>query len=174
MKRYGHLYEKIYDMENLKLAHQHAKKGKGWYVKYYFRYMDDIVILARTKEELHQLLKEINEYFHNNMKLEIKKNYQVFPTYIRGIDYLGYRVFVSYVLLRKQTCKDMKKKMVKIRKKVESGNMMNYSEWCSINSYKGWTDYGNCFRLTQKYVEPLIPYATKYYELNVKKGGKVA
>lgn len=143
-------------------------------VKYYFRYMDDIVILARTKEELHQLLKEINEYFHNNMKLEIKKNYQVFPTYVRGIDYLGYRVFVSYVLLRKQTCKDMKKKMVKIRKKVESGNMMNYSEWCSINSYKGWTDYGNCFRLTQKYVEPLIPYATKYYELNVKKGGKVA
>lgn len=144
------------------------------HVKYYFRYMDDIVILARTKEELHQLLKEINEYFHNNMKLEIKKNYQVFPTYVRGIDYLGYRVFVSYVLLRKQTCKDMKKKMVKIRKKVESGNMMNYSEWCSINSYKGWTDYGNCFRLTQKYVEPLIPYATKYYELNVKKGGKVA
>ena len=68
----------------------------------------------------------------------------------------------------------MKKKMVKIRNKVESGNMMNYSEWCSINSYKGWTDYGNCFRLTQKYVEPLIPYATKYYELNVKKGGKVA
>lgn len=30
MKRYGHLYEKIYDMENLKLAHQHelnVKKG---------------------------------------------------------------------------------------------------------------------------------------------------
>ena len=33
MKRYGHLYEKIYDMENLKLAHQHAKKGKGWYAE---------------------------------------------------------------------------------------------------------------------------------------------
>lgn len=33
MKRYGHLYEKIYDMENLKLAHQHAKKGKGWYTE---------------------------------------------------------------------------------------------------------------------------------------------
>lgn len=33
MKRYGHLYEKIYDMKNLKLAHQHAKKGKGWYAE---------------------------------------------------------------------------------------------------------------------------------------------
>lgn len=31
MKRYDHLYEKIYDLENLRKAHQHAKKGKGWY-----------------------------------------------------------------------------------------------------------------------------------------------
>lgn len=29
MKRYDHLYEKIYDLENLRKAHQHAKKGKG-------------------------------------------------------------------------------------------------------------------------------------------------
>lgn len=31
MKRYDNLYEKIYDIENLRKAHQHAKKGKGWY-----------------------------------------------------------------------------------------------------------------------------------------------
>lgn len=31
MKRYGNLYPKIYDMENLKLAHKNARKGKGWY-----------------------------------------------------------------------------------------------------------------------------------------------
>ena len=31
MKRYDHLYEKSYDLENLRKAHQHAKKGKGWY-----------------------------------------------------------------------------------------------------------------------------------------------
>ena len=29
MKRYGNLYPKIYDMENLKLAHKNARKGKG-------------------------------------------------------------------------------------------------------------------------------------------------
>ena len=31
IKRVGNLYEKIYDMENLKLAHKNARKGKGWY-----------------------------------------------------------------------------------------------------------------------------------------------
>lgn len=136
--------------------------------------MDDIVIFAKTKEELIELRKEIDVYFKDELKLNIKGNWQVFPTFIRGVDFLGYRTFYKYTLLRKTTCIDMTKKLTALRVKVESGNMMNYSEWCSINSYKGWTDYGNCFRLTQKYVEPLIPYATKYYELNVKKGGKVA
>ena len=31
MKRYGNLYSQIYDMENLRLAHKNAQKGKGWY-----------------------------------------------------------------------------------------------------------------------------------------------
>ena len=31
VKRYGNLYEKICSMDNLYLAFQHAKKGKGWY-----------------------------------------------------------------------------------------------------------------------------------------------
>ena len=31
MKRYGNLYSKIYDMENLKLAHKNARKDKLFY-----------------------------------------------------------------------------------------------------------------------------------------------
>jgi len=31
MKRYGYLYEKIYDLDNLRLAHKNAQKGKKHY-----------------------------------------------------------------------------------------------------------------------------------------------
>ena len=31
MKRVGNLFDKICDIENLRLAHKNAKKGKGWY-----------------------------------------------------------------------------------------------------------------------------------------------
>ena len=31
MKRYGFLFEKVYETENLALAHIHASRGKGWY-----------------------------------------------------------------------------------------------------------------------------------------------
>lgn len=142
------------------------------YVKYYFRYMDDIVVLGSSKEELRQLLIEINKYFIHNLRLELKRNHQIFPTYIRGVDYLGYRSFGSYTLLRKSTCKNMKKRMTQIRRKVESGEMMNYSEWCSINSYKGWLKHCNSFRLSRKYIEPLKSYADAYYESQIKRSTK--
>jgi hypothetical protein len=31
MKRFGNLYEKIYNIENIRLAHQNARKGKKHY-----------------------------------------------------------------------------------------------------------------------------------------------
>lgn len=146
-------------------------------IHFVYRYMDDITIFGRTKEELHILRREIDVYFHEELKLIVKPNWQIFPTFIRGVDFLGYRTFEGYTLLRKSTCKDMKAKMTAIRIKVESGNMMNYSEWCSINSYKGWLKHCDSFRLYQKYVAPLIPYADDYYTRNIKpdkKEGKKA
>jgi hypothetical protein len=53
MKRYSNLYEKIYSMDNLKKAHQYAKKGKGWYKEvkmidenpdYYLKQIQDMLI----------------------------------------------------------------------------------------------------------------------------------
>ena len=142
------------------------------HVKHYYRYMDDIVIFGSTKEELLSLLKEIQQYFKTELKLNVKGNWQVFPTYIRGVDFLGYRTFYRYTLLRKSTCQGMKKKMTAIRKKVEAGNMMNYSEWCSINSYNGWLKYADSFRLYQVYIAPLLPYADEYYRCNIKPNTK--
>ena len=123
------------------------KEIKG--VKYYFRYMDDIVIFGKTKEGLHELRKKIDIYFKNELKLSIKPNWQVFPSYVRGVDFLGYRTFLNYSLLRKSTCKEMMRKMIAIKKKIENGGNMYHSEYCCINSYKGWLKHCDSFRLQQ-------------------------
>lgn len=145
------------------------------HVKHYFRYMDDIVVFGTTKSELHKLRREIDEYFTKELKLTIKSNWQVFPTYKRGVDFVGYRTFLNYKLLRKSTCKQMKTKMVRLQHKViDNHKLMNYSEWCSINSYKGWLIHCDSHRLSQKYIVPLEPYANAYYQTIIKKGGKAA
>lgn len=142
-------------------------------VKYYFRYMDDIVIFGESKSELHQLRREADQYFRTELKLTIKDNWQVFPTFDRGLDFVGYRFFLEYTLLRKSTCKSFKQKMIHIKKKIDRGGEMNYSEWCSVNSYDGWLKYCDSYRLKQKYLEPLKPYANEYYlrHIKTKKGG---
>lgn len=48
-------------------------------VKYYFRYADDIVILASNKPDLHQIFHDIRNYLSQELKLTVKSNYQVFP-----------------------------------------------------------------------------------------------
>ena len=132
-------------------------------LKYYYRYMDDVVILANTKEELHQLQKEIEEYL-SSQGLKMKKNYQVFPVKDRGIDFLGYRIFPDYVLLRKSTAMNLKRRVREIWNTIDTQGQMTFSQWCSINSYKGWLMYCDSYRLSQKYIVPLELYAEKFYK----------
>ena len=139
------------------------------HIRHYFRYMDDICIFSKCKEELHKLRKEIDKYFEMNLHLTIKSNWQVFPTFTRGLDFVGYRIFRNFVLLRKSTCKQFKKKMTHIIKKINRGMEMNFSEWCSINSYRGWLLHCDSFRLSEKYLYPLQLPAEQYYLNRVKR-----
>lgn len=125
-------------------------------IKYYFRYCDDCVILHHDKKFLHELRKEIEKYLDENLKLKIKENWQVFPTYVRGVDFLGYRSFGDFTLLRKSTAKQLKRKMRKLKQKIDKGETLNFSDKCSINSYLGWLKWCNSYRLRQKYIEPLL------------------
>ena len=145
------------------------KEVKG--IKYYYRYCDDLVILHHDKDFLHQLRKDIKKYLRENLKLELKHDYQVFPREIRGIDFIGYRHFGDYILLRKSTAKNMKRKLSKLLKKCQSGRKLTYGEWCGVNSYKGWLKWANCYNLHNAYIKPLEPYIEKYYREVIKGEG---
>lgn len=107
-------------------------------VKHYFRYADDIVILASNKADLHQLLFEIRYYLSSNLKLEVKSNYQIFPVEARGIDFVGYVFYQTHTLLRKR----IKKNFAKMLK--------NNPNEASIASYMGWAKHCNSQNLIKK------------------------
>lgn len=72
-------------------------------VKFYFRYMDDVVILSDSKEELHNVKEKIAFYLENKLKLHLKGDYQIFPVDKRAIDFVGYRQSHYDILLRKRS-----------------------------------------------------------------------
>ena len=62
--------------------------------------------------------------------------------------------------------------MTALNKKRIQGLELTYSEWCSINSYKGWLIPCNSYRLSEKYVKPIQDFADQYYLENIyMKGG---
>lgn len=107
-------------------------------VKNYFRYCDDMVFLSDSKEYLHQLLAKIKEYLQANLKLTVKRNYQVFPVVTRGIDFVGYPTFHDHVLLRKSIKKNFARAVA------------GQNNSLSIASYMGWAKHCNSKHLLKK------------------------
>ncbi|MDV3537942.1 reverse transcriptase [Elizabethkingia anophelis] len=107
-------------------------------VKYYFRYADDIVILNNSKETLHTILNQLEDYLNTKLKLLVKENWQIFPVEKRGIDFVGYVHYHTHVRLRKS----IKQKFATMLKR--NPNKI------SIASYSGWTKHCNSQNLMKK------------------------
>jgi len=77
--------------------------------KHFIRYMDDIVIFGSNKSEMLKLKDEFEAFCVNEMGLSLSK-WSVTPA-TRGVNFLGYRIWPTHKLLRKQSVKDAKKKI---------------------------------------------------------------
>lgn len=136
------------------------------HIKYVIRYMDDIVILSSSKEELWKIFYQIKDYLKNELELEVKSNYQIFPTAIRGIDFVGYRHFYGYKLLRKTASKRCKKVMIKMYQCQKNKILPSEKLWCSWVSYVGWLQWCNSYYFYYKYCNESVPIVNTFYNLN--------
>ena len=121
--------------------------------KLYIRYADDIVIFHKSKEFLHYLRFKMQEFLKAHLELSMKNNYQVFPLSKRGLDFLGYRFFRKYTLVRKSIVKKMKR--VFRRRKIRT-----LSDISRVMSYAGWIKHASSYNF-QRVFMPLVQGAIK-------------
>ena len=110
-------------------------------IKHYIRYCDDFLILHRDKGFLGEMAEVIEEYLNSRLKLKLSKN-QVFPIR-QGIDFLGYRHFPGYILLRKSTAKRVKKRLRQLPELFHEGRITRAQLQSSVASTKGWLRWCN-------------------------------
>jgi len=143
------------------------KEAQG--AKYVIRYMDDLVIFSGDKAWLHELRKRVDKYLAEHLRLKLKGNWQVFPTGTRGVDFVGYRHFYGYKLLRKSAAVRFKRKMAALKKKLALRRLLRYRDFCAYNSYLGWLKWCDSFQLILKHAVPLAPAISDYYETKIRK-----
>lgn len=134
-------------------------------VKYYVRYVDDLVLLGSNKRKLHKVRKFVEAYLRS-IKLELKNNWQVFKVSDRGVDFLGLRFFENKTILRKKTALRIKRRVNKISKK----GYLNERDASAIISYWGWVKRSDSYHFYHKYIKPIISIklARKVVSVNAK------
>jgi hypothetical protein len=127
--------------------------------------MDDIIILSNSKEFLHNILCAIKIYLKYELNLKVKDNYQIYPVAARGIDFVGYRHFYGYKLVRKTSIKRFKRILINANNKYLN---INEKEWCACVSVIGWICWANSYNFACKYLFKLSGILGVYYYYNKK------
>jgi len=124
-------------------------------IKYYLRYMDDFLILENDKQKLNQAKEQIGVFLKEKLKLELNpKKVRIFPIE-QGIDFLGYRVFDTYRILRKNTVKRFIKRTKYYQKKSNKGLLSFEKLDHTLQSWLNYARWGNSWRLRRNLEEKL-------------------
>ena len=121
------------------------------HVKYYVRYMDDMVIFSPNKRKLGRTKEAIAEYL-GSLGLKLNPKWQKFKLDSRGLDFLGYRFFHNRTVLRRTVMLRISRKVRRTAKK-KSWNPHNCK---SILSYLGWFRHTNNYNFYQARIKGFI------------------
>lgn len=128
----GNLLSQLYALIYLNPLDHYIKRDIG--AELYVRYVDDFVIFGIGREEAQVLKIMIEDFLKKKLNLELSK--ANITKIKRGINFVGYRTWKGYKLVRKRS-------MYRFRKAVKKGHkeamasMLGHAQWtASMKRYK--------------------------------------
>lgn len=116
----GNLLSQMFANLYLNELDQFCKRVLG--IKFYVRYMDDIIILCNNKQQLHTWRWQIDEFLEKELELSLNQKTCIRPIN-QGIEFVGYRLWHNRVVLRKSTTLGIKRSLKGVKKKYHDYEM---------------------------------------------------
>ena len=131
---------------------QHAKHTLK--LKYYFRYMDDIVVMVKNKKEAIQKLQQIREFLTRKLKLELNSKTQIFKS-SQGVNFCGYKINEYRLKIRTKGKKKLKNKIKKLKYQIKTKQIDTKEAHKFLTGHLGYIDIANVKNLKEKlfYIE---------------------
>ena len=120
-------------------------------VKYYIRYVDDFVILHKSKRRLVALKQEIKVFLKDELELELHPEKSQILALRNGVAFLGYRIFYHYALLNKKNIKVIIKKLLSFKENNVSKEDINNC----LNGWEGYAKHANSYKLRKNIVKKI-------------------
>ena len=122
--------------------------------KFYIRYVDDFVILHSSREQLEAWKRQVDTFLKRELKLELHPDKSKIVPLSTGIDFVGFRNFYHYKILRKRNLR-------KIRNKIKNFSQGEISKEKMVEIFRGWNGYAkwaNTFNLRLKICKEIIDF----------------
>lgn len=117
--------------------------------KFYIRYVDDFVILHKDKKVLQYYLKHINNFLPC-LKIKLHPDKTEIHALRNGINFLGYRVFYHYRLLRERNIRYFLKRFERNNSLLNNKEISEEQFESRLNGWLGYAKFGNTFNLMEK------------------------
>lgn len=117
-------------------------------IRDYLRYCDDFCFFHNDKNVLNEVAAKIRQFCADKLKLRLSKC-DLFPV-SRGVDFLGYRHFPGYILLRKSTAKRTRRRLKKAVIALKNHKITAEQFRSTVASYLGWMRWARTYNLRVK------------------------
>ena len=112
--------------------------------KYYVRYVDDFVIVDVDQYKLRALISKVECFLQTKLKLHIHPRKIILQEIRKGVDFLGYFIKPSHILVRQKVVRRFKKRL---HQNIDKDGLLPVSNIPMIQSYLGHFGHANSFRL---------------------------
>ncbi|WP_286019201.1 reverse transcriptase/maturase family protein [Candidatus Venteria ishoeyi] len=161
-------------------------------VKYYIRYVDDIVLLHHNPQQLNQWKAEIEAFLGTQLALKLHPKKTLLQAVSRGINFLGYITYKDHILVRQRTVRALKRRLyffnhllnpdkfpygnppsnLKITKRYRSGDLLPpvtptpallQEMQATINSYYGIFRFADSYKLRKHIYHHHLQELKRYF-----------
>ena len=134
----GNLTSQMFANLYLNELDQYCKHQLG--VKYYMRYMDDVLILGGNPAELREIWRLTDDFLTTRLHLRLNGKTCI-RSVAQGVEFCGFRIWPTKVKLKKKTALRMRRAVNGIGKKKLRGDALRESAVAALRSYWGLTTH---------------------------------
>lgn len=124
-------------------------------IRYYIRYMDDVIILGNDKKRLHEIKSLIDAFLQDKLKLNLNNKTAIRPISL-GIEFVGYKLWPTHVKLKKASALKMKRRLKQVQELYNEGKIEFEKVNSTVQSYFGVLKHCNSYRLKNKIFEGFV------------------
>ena len=126
---------------------KYVKKELG--IKYYYRYLDDTVLMVPSKEEAKRCLECIKEFLSCRLGLFLNKKTQILKTK-QGVNFCGYKINEKRLKIRDKGKRKLKKKIKKLKYLIKNGEISSVEAKHFLSGHIGYIKIANTWNLENK------------------------